>query len=46
MPFKIFSNMNKEDKQVANVIDTQLLIIERAVQLVITSFQKGGRSAR
>ncbi|AUJ26188.1 hypothetical protein V2W34_08100 [Virgibacillus dokdonensis] len=32
--------MNKEDKQVANVVDSQLVVIERAVQLVIISFQK------
>ncbi|WP_077299368.1 N-acetylmuramic acid 6-phosphate etherase [Virgibacillus pantothenticus] len=35
--------MNQEDKKIANVVETQLSVIEKAIYLVIDSFQKGGR---
>ncbi|MBU3144171.1 N-acetylmuramic acid 6-phosphate etherase [Clostridium sp. CF012] len=41
--YEILKNVNDEDKKVAIAIDKELINIEKAVELILESFEEGGR---
>ena len=41
--YEILKNVNDEDKKVALAIDKELGNIEKAVELILESFEEGGR---